>query len=290
MTNDFEHRKIPVGDFAIDIEIAGTGSPLLLLHGFPETKLAWKNVARRLITRHTLILPDLPGYGNSDGPVPQPDYSNYSKRAMGNALHGLMIKLGYTKYSIAGHDRGARIAYRMALDLPGVVSRLAVLNVIPTSEVADRITYEKAYNMENWFFLSQPAPFAETLINTNAEFYLNHILDSWARHPELISRESRNEYLRYFSKPPVITKMCAEYRAFVFDRRFDREDRAKNNRIHCPTLVLWSQDDFPTATDDPLVIWKEWTDDVTGKGLACGHFLMEECTDDVVHALAGFFN
>ena len=289
MNGIFRHEKVSIGGHVIDFEIGGNGRPLLLLHGFPETKLAWHKVISKLLPDHTIILPDIPGYGNSDGPRPSGDYSNYSKRSVGHVLSLLMKELEFDSYSVAGHDRGARIAYRMALDSQKDIQKIALLNIIPTIEVAERINYEKAYNMENWFFLAQPAPFPETLINANPEFYLNHILDSWSLHPEMIPRESRKEYLVHFSKPAVIEKICAEYRAFRFDIQYDREDRMNRKTIKCPTLVLWSENDFPTKDASPLKIWSSWVENVMGKGLSCGHFLMEEKPEEVGDALSEFF-
>jgi haloacetate dehalogenase len=289
MESFLKHEKFKVGDYVIDFEKAGNGSPLLLLHGFPETKRAWDKVISRLLPDHTIILPDIPGYGASDGPAPAPDYSNYSKRSIGHVLNLFMKELGYIFYSVAGHDRGARIAYRMALDFQNEVKKIALLNIIPTIEVVERINFEKAYNMENWFFLSQPAPFPEILINANPEFYLNHILDSWSLEPQLISKKSRAEYFVHFRKPAVIERICAEYRAFKIDIQNDKEDRLKGKTIKCPAVALWSQNDFPLKEESPLTIWRTWADNVVGKGLSCGHFLMEEKSDEVGNELSEFF-
>lgn len=289
MTHSFIHQNIPIEDHVLDIEMGGSGPALLMLHGFPETKMAWNKIAPALAAKKTIVLPDIPGYGASTGPDPAPDYINYSKRRMGRILDALMTQLGFDSYSLVGHDRGARIAYRMALDYPDRITSLALLNIIPTIEVAERINYERAYNMENWFFLSQPAPLPETMIHDHAEFYLNHILDSWSEKPELISNESRTAYVKHFKRTAVIEKICAEYRAFKYDIQYDHEDRCMNKRIQCPVLLLWSEKDFSSQTDNPLQIWKNWADDVSGKGLPGGHFLMEECPDLVLNEFVVFF-
>jgi haloacetate dehalogenase len=288
MSEIFSHKRQTVGDWTIDFQIGGSGRGLLLLHGFPETKLAWRKVASQLAKRFTVVLADLPGYGDSDGPLPNAQHSNYSKRAMGDAMRQLMNKLGFNDYYISGHDRGGRVAYRMALDYPKEILGLAVLNIIPTLEVVEHFDYDKALVMENWLFLSQPAPFPETMIKANASFYLDHILDSWSLKPQLISGESRKEYLRCFSKPEVIARICSEYRASKIDAAYDREDRERQRQIQCPTLVLWSKNDF--ANDEPLAIWKKWAKNVSGKSMACGHFLMEESPEETLQHLFEFFS
>jgi haloacetate dehalogenase len=288
MSEIFSNKRLRVGDWKIDFQIGGKGKALLLLHGFPETKLAWSKIASQLAASFAVVLPDLPGYGDSEGPVPNAQHSNYSKRNIGNVMVQLMHKLGFENYFVAGHDRGGRVAYRMALDYPKQVLGLAVLNIIPTLEVVEHFNYDKALVMENWLFLSQPAPFPETMIKANASFYLDHILDSWSLKPQLISGESRKEYLRCFSKPEVIARICSEYRASKIDAAYDREDRERQRQIQCPTLVLWSKNDF--ANDEPLAIWKKWAKNVSGKSMACGHFLMEESPEETLQHLFEFFS
>jgi haloacetate dehalogenase len=186
-------------------------------------------------------------------------------------------------------DRGARVAYRMALDHPAEVSRLALLDIIPTLEMTELINYETALQMVNQFLLSQPKPLPETLIGANAEFYLNYILHSWAAKPNLILQEARAEYLRCFKKPTVITTMCEEYRAVYLDIIQDREDRLNDKRINCPVLVVWSTNDLAAHFGDPLTIWKRWANNITGVALQCGQFLMEECPDKLLHQFFKFF-
>jgi haloacetate dehalogenase len=285
----FEHKRLTVGDCEIDLLMAGSGPPLLILHGFPENKIAWIKVAEPLATKFTVLLPDIPGYGDSKAPQPNEDYANYSKRNMGNVMVDLMNNLGFNRFDLAGHDRGARIAYRMALDHPDNISKVALLNIIPTVEVVDRINYDRAYNMEPWFFLAQPAPFPETLLQANADFYINHILNSWSLKRKHISDEARNEYVRCFKKTEVIVGICAEYRATKIDAAADADDRMNGKRIHCPVLVLWSENDFPGPADNPQTVWRNWADNVTGKGLPCGHFIMEELPDEVYGEFIRFF-
>jgi len=283
----FSNKKLRVANCMIDLQIGGKGQGLLLLHGFPETKLAWHKIAAQLATRYTVVMPDLPGYGDSSCLAPDAEHKNYSKRNMGAIMAQLMNGLGFDQYMVAGHDRGARVAYRMALDHPSQVTGVAVLNIIPTLEVIEGLTYDKALAMENWLFLSQPAPFPETLICANPSFYLNHVLDSWSLSPELISQESRDEYLRCFKKPEVIAGMCAEYRANKVDAAYDLEDRNNQRLIQCPMLVLWSENDF--SADEPLRTWRKWANNVSGKRLSCGHFLMEESPDETLDHLLAFY-
>jgi haloacetate dehalogenase len=284
----WSNKKLQVANCMIDFQIAGNGPALLLLHGFPETKLAWHKIAAQLANTYTVVIPDLPGYGDSGCLVPDSEYKNCSKRKMGTIMTELMKHLGFNTYAVAGHDRGGRVAYRMALDHPDQITGVAVLNIIPTLEVITRFNYDKALTLENWLFLSQPAPFPETLINANPSFYLNYILDNWSLSPHLISRESRDGYLRCFKKPEVIAAICSEYRATKLDAAYDQEDQNNHRRIQCPTLVLWSENDF--SEDEPLVIWRQWAENVSGKRMSCGHFLMEESPDETLSYLLEFFN
>ena len=282
-------QQLNINGYTIDFDKGGNGPPLLLLHGFPETKLAWQKISPSLTERFTVITPDLPGYGASTGPEPSAKDHEYSKRAVGNILVEFMQQLGYTQFALAGHDRGARVAYRMALDHPATIIQLALLNIIPTLEMIERMDYDKAIKMENWLFLSQPAPFAETMINSNPSYYLNYVLDSWSGQPQLIDAATREAYLEYFSKPGVIATICSEYRANEIDRINDKEDREAIRRIHCPALLLWSDLDFPADGISPLEIWKNWAYQVSGMGLPCGHFLMEELPEKVIEEFSRFF-
>jgi len=290
MFDAFDHKSLKVNNCTIDLLMAGSGPVLLLLHGFPETKAAWHKIAPQLATDYTVILPDLPGYGDSTGPAPDAGNEHHTKRAYGNILVQMMSQLGFNTFAVAGHDRGGRVAYRMALDHPEKISRLAVLNIIPTLEVLERLTFETALKMGNWFFLAQPAPLPETLINANPAFYLEYILDSWAEDPEQLLPEARAEYLRCFQEEAVVAAMCAEYRSNGLDAEYDFEDRTNQRRIQCPVLVLWSEADAPGGKEDPLLIWKLWADNVSGAALPGGHFLMEESPVPTCQQLFNFFN
>jgi haloacetate dehalogenase len=290
MLKGFTKHTISVGKGAtINLAMAGEGHPVVLLHGFPETKMAWREVAPMLIGDFKVIVPDLPGYGDSTGPSPDSKHDNYSKRGLGNLLIEAIRQLGIEQFSLVGHDRGARVAYRMALDHPELITMLVLMGIIPTIEVMEKLNYRTVLSMENWFFLSQPRPFPETMINAMPDFYLNHILDSWSKDPKRISREARIEYLRCFRDPQVIEAICEEYRASEMDVEHDRNDRMNGKRIACPTLVLWSDEGFTNSFGDILAIWKHWSDDVRGLALPCGHFLMEEAPDQVSAEIKKFF-
>jgi haloacetate dehalogenase len=290
MLTGFQHQKIAVAGCEIDLLVSGEGSPILLLHGFPETKLAWHKMAPELAATHTVVIPDLPGYGDSTAPAPDPDYRNCSKRSMAKALVEVMQHLGFEQFAIAGHDRGGRVAYRMALDHPKKISHLIVLNIIPTLDMVEHLNYSTAMQMENWFFLAQPAPHPETMLQANADYYLQHILDSWSKIPSRILHEARTEYIRCFKKPEVIASICNEYRAANWDIEYDKEDRGKNNRIQCPVCVLWSKDDILPGIGDPIAIWSKWADKVTGAAVNGGHFLMEESADEVLDQFSNHLN
>jgi haloacetate dehalogenase len=288
MTDEFIHHRISIGETTIDLLVAGEGHPLVLLHGFPETKMAWHKVAPGLAKNFQVILPDLPGYGDSTGPLQDPKHSNYSKRALAELLISAMKQLAIERFALAGHDRGGRVAYRMALDHPEVVTSLVILEVIPTFEIMQRLTYASVLSMENWFFLAQQAPLPETMINAMPDFYLNHILDSWSGDRPGISQDARAEYLRCFRNPKVIAAMCEEYRSSEIDLEYDRNDQLSGKRIACPTLVLWSENGFAASFGDPLALWKKWSNNVRGSSLKCGHFLMEESPERVVIEITKF--
>jgi haloacetate dehalogenase len=288
VTDQFINHKISVAEATIDLMIAGEGYPLVLLHGFPETKLAWRKVAPKLAEHFKVIVPDLPGYGDSTGPSHDPKHFNYSKRGLANILISAIKQLGIERFALAGHDRGGRVAYRMALDHPEAVTSLVVLSIIPTLEMMEKLTYATVLSMENWFFLSQPTPLPETMINAMPDFYLSHILESWSQDGGSISQDARVQYLRCFKDPKVIRAICEEYRSSELDLEHDRNDRVRGNRITCPTLVLWPEKSFTYSFGDPLAIWKNWSDDVQGSSLACGHFLMEEAPDRVFNEMINF--
>jgi haloacetate dehalogenase len=282
-----EHRRVSVGEVSYHLVLGGSGPPVLLLHGFPQTHYCWRKVAPQLAGTHTVVAPDLRGYGDTAAPPGGPRGEGYSKREMAGELVTLMTILGFDRFAVVGHDRGARVAYRMALDHPARVERLVVLNVLPTVEQFERMPAGTALDYYPWFFLAQPAPLPERLIAPNAEFFLRHTLDSWCGTPGAIGPEAVAAYLRAFS-PAMIAAACADYRAaFHLDRPLDAQDRSAGRRITCPVLVLWGDQEGALA-DGPLTIWRRWANDVRGHALACGHFLPEEAPDALAASLMDF--
>lgn len=268
----------------------GTGFPLLLLHGFPQSHAAWYKIAPLLENQFTLIIPDLPGYGDSSGPSPDEQHEAYSKRNMAKTLVAFMQQLGFAKFGVAGHDRGGRVGYRMAFDFPDVVAALAVLDIIPTGEMADRMSFDLALGIMHWWLLAQPYPFPETLILENPEFYLKHTLDSWSGNKPVISDEAFQEYLRCFKNPAVVRAMCEDYRSgATADVQHDRQDKTAGQRITSPVLALYPSDFFAASFGNPVDVWKKWAVNVQGIAVESSHFVMEEIPEVVSKALAVFF-
>lgn len=268
-------RRIKVHDIELDVIVAGEGPPVLLVHGYPQTKYMWRHLIPTLASKFTVVVPDLRGYGDSDKPPSGTDHAAYSKRAMARDLAGLMTELGFRKFPIIGHDRGARVAYRFALDYPDRVERVAVLDIIPTLTVFDTVDQEVADGYYHWFFLSQPKDFPERLIGGDPEFFLRHTLQSWSAFPMAFDPQTFGEYLRCFSDPATITATCEDYRAgATIDLAHDRADWG--TRIEAPLTVLWGIDGLMGRHFDVLSIWWSRAVEVRGEALPCGHFLAEE--------------
>jgi haloacetate dehalogenase len=283
----FELSWIAVGEESLRVRHGGSGPPLLLLHGYPETHLTWEEVAGELASRFTVVAPDLPGYGDSSQPPTVTDHQTYGKRAMAHDGVALMQVLGFDTFDVAGHDRGGRIAYRMALDHPDVVRRLTVLDVVPTGEVWARADARFAVGYWHWAFLAQPEPVPERLISHDPEFFLFDAEFGGAIRrfrPEAVA-----DYTRCARNPDVVHAMCEDYRAgATCDRRLDDEDRAAGRMISCPTQVLWGGRGALQAWYDTLSIWRDWADDVTGQALDCGHFLQEERPAETLACISRF--
>jgi haloacetate dehalogenase len=282
----FEHTEIEVGPTRYRPGAAGDGPPVLLLHGFPETHYCWHRVAPGLTEDHTVVVCDLKGYGESRSAPGGPLGEGYSNRERAAELVELMGRLGHERFSVVGHDRGGRVAYRMALDDPDAVERLGVLNVIPTVEQFERMTGDTALEYWPFIFLAQPPPFAERVISASAEYVLRYILESWPASPDAIGAEATEHYLRGFT-PETIPGICAEYRAsFHIDRQVDAEDRDAGRKIACPVLVHWGSEEG--AMSDSLEVWRGWADSVEGGPLPSGHFIPEEAPEDLLASLRTF--
>ena len=262
--------------------------PLLLLHGIPETHLMWHKVAPRLAEDFTVVVTDLRGFGDSGTPPSTPDHAPYAMRALARDQVAVMCHLGFERFFVAGHDRGARCAYRMALDHPDRVGKLAVLDVVPTGEVFRHADAAFALSYWVWSFLAAPEPLPERLVGAAPDLLVDHMLDSWSAAPDAFPEEVRAVYRRAFRDPATIHAVCEEYRAAAtLDWRHDEEDRGR--RIACPVLALWSAHGALQEWYDVLAVWREWADHVRGRALACGHFLPEEAPDDTYAELRAFF-
>ena len=272
----------------IDTLVGGAGPPLLLLHGYPQTRMIWKRIAPALAQRFTVVVPDLRGYGRSDKPAGDPLHQRYAKRTMGQDQRLTMRALGFERFAVAGHDRGARVAYRLALDHPDVVTRLAVLDIVPTGDVWAHANAGSAMTMYHWFLLAQPAPLAETLIGHDPGFYLRWTLRSWAADGFAFDPDAVADYLACFDDPAAIHASCEDYRAgWTLDREADEADRGQH-RIQVPTLALWGEH-WGVGRAQPLEKWRAWTTDLRGQGMPCGHFVCEEAPEQVTRELLAFF-
>ena len=270
----------------------GNGPPLLLLHGYPQTHVMWHRVAPAMAQRFTLVIPDLPGYGGSASPPGDADHAPYDKRSMARLMVAVMHALGHERFFLAGHDRGGRVAYRLALDHPSRVTRLATLDIVPTADMWhawDRAMAMKAYH---WTFLAQPAPLPEMLIEKAPVAYLERKLASWTKAKNLSAFDpaALDHYRAAFSDPVHIHAHCEDYRAGIgADLANDEADQMAHNTIACPLLALWGSGGFPSETSGPLDIWRQWAPLCEGKPVDSGHFLPEENPDATAAALLEFF-
>jgi haloacetate dehalogenase len=236
---------------------------------------------------NTVVVCDLKGYGDSRSAPGGLLGEGYSNRDRAAELVEVMAGLGFERFAVVGHDRGGRVAYRMALDHPEVVQRLAVLNVVPTIDQFERMTEETALEYLPWFLLAQPPPFAERVVGASAEYFLRHALTTWAASPDAISEEATERYLRAFT-PEHLTGICAEYRAsFHIDRPMDADDRRQGRKIRCPVLVHWGAEE-DALSDGPLPVWRVWANDVQGGPLPSGHFIPEEAPEELGASLRAF--
>jgi haloacetate dehalogenase len=266
----------------------GQGPPVLLLHGMPETHLMWHQVASRLAERFTVVATDLRGFGDSGAPPSTPDHAPYSMREIARDQVELMHTLGYDQYSVVGHDRGARCAYRMALDHPGAVTRLAVLDIVPTGEAFRRADMDFSLGFWLWSFLAAPEPVPEEFIAKAPAVIVDHMLDSLSEVHDAFPAEIRATYIAKLSAPDTIHAICEEYRAAAtLDYQHDEADRG-NRRIACPVLALWSHTGALANWYQPLEVWGAWCDEVRGGPVRAGHFLPEEAPDQTTRQLLEF--
>lgn len=273
----FERRELATSRGSINALVGGGGPPLLLLHGYPQSLLMWHATAPLLAERHTVIATDLAGYGASFRPEPTDDHSAHGKRALAQDQVEAMAQLGFASFAVAGHDRGGRVAYRMALDHPERVERLAVLDIVPTGEVWARADAAVARGYWHWAFLAQPAPLPERLIAGDpGAFFDLHVrgqLGLRGSPPEVL-----DAYRRTLEDPGAVAAMCEDYRAgATIDVTHDDADREAGRRIECPVLVLWAaRGGLPRFYPDVLDVWRPWARDLRGTGIDATHFLAED--------------
>lgn len=277
---------------ALHVETAGDAAnpPLLLLHGFPQTHVLWHRVARLLEDRYFLVMPDLRGYGDSFKPADEPEHAQMSKRAMAQDMVQLMRELGHERFFLCGHDRGGRVSHRLALDHPQAVRKLCVLDIAPTLDmyVATDMAFARAYY--HWFHLIQPAPLPERMIEAAPLFYLHKKIGGWGNSGlGIFEPEALAEYERCFTSEAIHT-MCEDYRASAgIDLEHDRMSRANAHQVRCDMLVLWGERGVVHRHFKPIELWQaQCSGRVSGQTLPCGHYLPEECPQDVARHLAAF--
>ncbi|MEI9424294.1 alpha/beta hydrolase [Mesorhizobium sp. Cs1299R1N1] len=294
MFEQFQAMDVDIGDADIFVRGGGAGPAVLLLHGFPQTHLMWRDIAPVLAERFTVICADLRGYGRSACPPSTADHAPYAKRAMASDMVAMMAKLGFTSFMVAGHDRGGRVAYRLALDHPDRVEKLAVLDVVPTADAWDRADARLALGYWPWSLLAQPEPLPEKILAGAADAIVDNALGGWGSPPDVFPAGIRQAYVDALRDPAHIHAICEEYRAAAtLDRDHDRADKATGRRIACPVLALWSGQgalaEWYAGEGGPLALWRNWADDVRGRAMSGGHFFPEEGPGQTAGALIDFF-
>lgn len=283
----FTRRSLPGDGTDIDALVGGSGPPLLLLHGWPETRICWSGVGARLMESFTLVIPDLRGYGRSPKPKDDGDLA-YSKRSMAADQIASMHALGFDRFAVAGHDRGARVAYRLALDHPESVSRLAVLDIVPTADVWSGMAAEQAVDMWHWPFLAQPDGLPERMIGADPGWFVRYILTHQGGEGFAFPSAHLDDYISCAHEPATVAAWCADYRAgWSIDRTLDEADRGST--LELPLLVLWGETGSLKGRDG-VELWRAWAADVRGEALPCGHFVPEEQPDRVASHFLEFFS
>ncbi|MBD2123745.1 alpha/beta fold hydrolase [Trichocoleus sp. FACHB-262] len=287
MFAQFQRLQMQTSSATINLLKSGNGYPILLLHGYPQTHVMWHKVAPQLAQDFTVVVSDLRGYGDSSKPEAEANHASYAKRVMAQDQVEVMQQLGYQEFYVVGHDRGARVAHRMALDYPQRIKKLAVLDIVPTYELYATTDQEFAKAYYHWFFLIQPYALPETLISANPEYFLRTCLESWSKNFSAFTPEALAEYIRCFSQPETIHATCEDYRAAAsIDLVHDQADL--DQKIMCPLLVLWGDQGIIGRKYSVLETWRTRAENVIGEAIASGHFLPEEAPEATYQALHKF--
>ena len=286
----FRRTTVLAGGVRINTLVGGQGTPVLLLHGYPQTHLIWHHVAPELAERHTVILTDLRGYGDSGKPDGGPRHEGYAKRAMAWDQVLVMRDLGFTEFAVVGHDRGGRVGHRMALDYPEAVTKLAVLDIVPTRHAFRNADKDFGLGYWHWFFLAQPEPLPEHLIGADPDSWVRGRISALRRGGVPFDTAAVDEYVRCFRDPAAIHASCEDYRAAATaDLADDDAAAARGQKVTAPLLALWGEHGFVGRHyDDVLGIWREYADKAEGGPLPCGHYIPEEAPEETTAALLDF--
>lgn len=277
MLEHFTQGRIAVNGTDIAYRIAGQGEPLLLLHGHPQTQAIWHKIAPYLTSQYTVVLADLRGYGDSGKPESDADHYLYSKREMAQDQYELMLALGFKQFSVIAHDRGARVAHRLALDHPQAVKRMVLMDIAPTLSMYQQTNEEFARAYWHWFFLIRPAPLPEALISHDADLYLRSVMGSRSAGMQPFTDEAYADYLRCLQLDGTARGICEDYRASAsIDLQHDQIDLEASRKVQCPLLILWGEQGTVGKCFKPLEEWAKVAEQVTGEALPCGHYIAEE--------------
>jgi len=287
---DFDRQIIKVNGVELKVVTGGSGPPLFLLHGFPQTHLIWHRVAPALARGFRLVIPDLRGYGDSQAPPPDPDHRVYSKREMARDIVALAEHFEFESFALAGHDRGARVGYRLVLDHPDRVTRFCAIDIIPTLDVWEQMDAEKAVSQFHWPFLASGAPLPERIIGQDPGLFYRSLLERWAGDFARLDARAVAAYLGQYRDPRKIEAQCEDYRAgATVDRLYDLADREAGRKLDCPVRVLWGKGYLGKKAASPIDSWRHWADEVSETAFECGHFIVEEEPELAQSAMAEFF-
>ena len=289
MFERFENLQIDANGTTINLVKGGSGPPILMLHGYPQTHAMWNKIAPRLAEDFTVVCPDLRGYGDSAKVEGDPDHINYSKRVMAQDQVDVMQSLGFEQFYLVGHDRGGRVSHRLTKDHPDNVLKLVTLDIIPTRTMFQIVNKDFATNTYHWFFLIQPYDFPERVIGADPEFYAGRGFNRVKNADTVFTPEALNDYLRCFNNPGTIHAVCEDYRAGA-SIDLVHDDADFEQKVNCPMLAMWSSTGYVGRTQDVLKVWQDYATDVRGKSLTCGHYIAEEMPDEAYAAIKEFLS